>query len=78
MFRWNQQCKKTQKENPVADNIPVVFRKIRELDPIIPWEVFRDDPVLMHAHMVRVKNVGSLFGFTPEQRDEIRRILANV
>lgn len=53
----------------------VVFRKIRELEPIIPWEVFRDDPVLITAHMVRVKNVGSLFGFTPEQRDEVWRIL---
>lgn len=53
----------------------VAFRKIRDLDPIIPWEVFRDDPVLMSAHMVRVKNVGSLFGFTPEQRDEVWRIL---
>ena len=53
----------------------VVFRKVQELDPIIPWEVFRDDPVLMSAHMVRVRNVGSLFGFTPDQRDEIHRIL---
>lgn len=61
-------------EGAWRDNV-VVFRKERELRPIIPWEVFRDNPVLMSAHMVRVKNVGSLFGFTPEQRDEVRRIL---
>ena len=53
----------------------VVFRKVKQLAEPIPWEVFRDDPVLMSAHMVRVKNVGSLFGFTPEQRDEILRVL---
>ena len=53
----------------------VVFRKVRQLDAVIPWEVFRDNPVLASAHMVRVKNVGSRFGFTPEQRDEIRHIL---
>ena len=53
----------------------VVFRKTRQLAEPIPWAVFRDDPVLASAHMVRVKNVGSLFGFTAEQRDEILRIL---
>ena len=61
-------------EGAWRDNV-VVFRKIRELSPFIPWEAFRDNPILAAAHMVRVKNVGSLFGFTPEQRDEILRIL---
>ena len=53
----------------------VVFRKERQLAEPIPWAVFRDNPVLAAAHMVRVKNVGSLFGFTPEQRDEVLHIL---
>lgn len=53
----------------------VVFRKVKQLAEPIPWEVFRDDPVLMSAHMVRVKNVGSLFAFTAAQRDEVLRIL---
>ena len=53
----------------------VVFRKVKQLAEPIPWAVFRDDPVLMSAHMVRVRNVGSLFAFTAEQRDEILRIL---
>lgn len=53
----------------------VVFRKERQLAVPIPWEVFRDDPVLASAHMVRVKNVGSLFAFTAAQRDEVLRLL---
>ena len=55
----------------------VVFRKVKQLVEPIPWAVFRDNPVLMSAHMVRVKNVGSLFSFTAAQCDEIKHILAS-
>ena len=56
----------------------VVFRKVKQLAVPIPWEVFRDNPVLMSAHMVRVKNVGSLFAFTAAQRDEVLHILGRL
>jgi hypothetical protein len=58
------------------DDVPYYgFKKIRELDQCIPWEVFANEPGLKNARMVKMNNAGSLFGFTDKEQVVLLRLL---
>ncbi len=51
------------------------FKKIRDLDQYIPWEVFANEPGLKNARMVTMSNSGSLFGFTDKEQVALLKLL---
>ena len=51
------------------------FKKIRDLEQFIPWEVFANEPSLKNARMVKMSNSGSLFGFTDKEQVALLKLL---